>query len=90
MNDYQITCINVSSSDPTPGGITHVAGPLFQKITRRRAVELIDARRASFYTLVNGRRANVRAIHRWNSEPYITTDPDDSTTNNLLSLPICR
>lgn len=91
MKAYEVTCATVSFNDPTPGGITHIGGPAFPTITRSQAVLMIDSGAAHFYTAdYLGRRARVYSVHPMYGSPYITTSPDGSTANNLLSLSACR
>ncbi len=59
------------------------------KITQQQAIQYIETRQHTFYTLVNGQRANVIvATHRGNK--YIKTVADGEQPNNLLSLPECH
>jgi hypothetical protein len=58
------------------------------KITQQQAIDYIEGREHTFYTMVNGRRANVIvAVHNCNK--YIKTENDGEQPNNLLSLPEC-
>jgi uncharacterized protein DUF3892 len=44
---------------------------------------------STFFTNVDGKRANIEVKRDENDNPYLSTDRDDETTNNLLSLPDC-
>jgi hypothetical protein len=58
------------------------------KITQQQAIDYIEKREHTFYTMVSGRRANVIvAVH--NGNKYIKTENDGEQPNNLLSLPEC-
>ena len=64
--------------------------PLAWKMNEDEAILQINAGRMSFYTLVQGVRAEVKvAYHRSTGRPYLTTHPDDIRKNNLLYLPEC-
>jgi hypothetical protein len=53
------------------------------------AISHIKAGRERYYTSVGGRQAEVRVIRRGDqcASEYLRSDPDVSTTNNLLWLP---
>jgi uncharacterized protein YlzI (FlbEa/FlbD family) len=52
-------------------------------------IRKIEAKEESFYTLVNGKRADIIvAVH--NNRKYLKTTADGYAPNNLLNLPECR
>ena len=51
-------------------------------------VESIDNGTNTFYTLVNGKRANVGVVNGPNGK-YVQTHADGQWNNNLLALPEC-
>lgn len=89
--DLQITCINKTDRyNPherirSLGGIN--AGSRWKK-DQPVVVREIESKTNSFYTRVNGVRANVIvATHEDNK--YVKTENDGLHPNNLLSLPEC-
>lgn len=90
--DLQISCINKTDRYSQHERVSY-AGGLSPNGTRWRysqqqIVAFIDSKMHSFYTMVNGRRANViTATH--NGNKYIKTENDGDQPNNLLSLSEC-
>lgn len=87
----QIKCINkVPRQDPNES-ITHVGGygngPW--KLTLQDAIGRIERREWQFYVNVSGKEANVVVSVSRAGNKYLRTESDNSTTNNLLSLPEC-
>lgn len=91
--DLRIDCINKTDRYNPHERITHVGGvnpgqTTRWKVSQAQAIENIESREHSFYTLVNGVRANVIvATHSGNK--YIKTVNDGLQPDNLLSLPEC-
>ena len=86
----QIKCINKDPREDPHHSITHVGGYTDKqwKITKEAAIQYIERGDWSFFTLVNGRRAEVMvAIHQ--GRKYLKTTADGDTPDNLLSLPEC-
>ena len=90
MADVQVSCI-LKVSD-TRDGITHVGGPggggWCWPISN--VIASIDARTNTFYTLVNGKRAEIHPQPGPGGKRYLRTDADTSVKDNLLSLPLCK
>jgi len=82
----EITCIVPDSSDPG-ARIDAVGGSGWQK-DEDTVIREIDNGTESYYTNANGQRADV-VVMRDRDAPYLRTDPDATTANNLLSLPNC-
>lgn len=88
MADLQVTCINKTPRNNPHEGITHLGGFGWKK-TREQVVREIDARVNTFYTSVNGTRANV-AVREGTNGKYVQTHADGYWNDNLLALPECR
>jgi hypothetical protein len=87
MADVQVTCINKLPRNDTHEGITHL-GSKDWKWTRTKVIQSIEDKSNTFYTLVNGKRADVRVINGSNSK-YVRTYADGIWTDNLLALFEC-
>lgn len=91
--DLQIDCINKTDRYNPHERIMYVGGynpgaTTRWKITQQQAITYIENGEHTFFTLVNGRRANV-IVARHNGNKYIKTESDGEHPNNLLSLPEC-
>lgn len=64
MADVQVTCINKTPRNNTHEGITHLGGTGGGgwHWTRQRVIDSINANTNSFYTRVDGKRANVGVV----------------------------
>ncbi|KYK45164.1 hypothetical protein A1D31_11065 [Bradyrhizobium liaoningense] len=87
MADVQVTCINKQPRDNTHEGITHL-GNSTGKWTRQSVIAWIEAGSHTFYTLVNGKRADVGVVQGANGK-YVRTYADGYYNDNLLALPEC-
>jgi hypothetical protein len=90
MARYQTTSINKRGSHLNPDEriefIGNQAGKW--KMSEDAAIRAIENYTSSFFTLVNGREADVVvAIH--NGRKYLKARPDGYSPDNLLSLPEC-
>lgn len=81
----EITCIVPDGNDPD-GRIDSVGGPWGTK-TEDEVIAEIEAG-AEYFVEVEGALVDVIVAER-GSEKYLRTDPDETTANNLLSLPSC-
>ena len=90
-DSFQVKCINKSDRRNHYERITHIGGydsGKASRITEDEAITGIEQGKWSFYTLVNGRRADVViAVHL--GRKYLKTTADGNTPDNLLSLPEC-
>lgn len=91
MSDRQVSCITVANQ-LIRENITHIGGtnPSSFYETEPNAIAQIDRGVHTYYTLENGKRANVRVERPTGRKPYLTTAPDAYKQNNLLSLLFCR
>ena len=87
MSDLQVTCINKQPRSNPHEGITHLGGAGW-KWTRQQVITSINQRTHTFYTRVNGRRADVGVVDGPNG-PYVRTYADNVWNDNLLALPEC-
>jgi hypothetical protein len=85
MADARVTCIIKQSN--AYEGITHLGGPGW-RWAREQVIASIEAKTNSFYTLVNGKRAEVGVVNGPTSK-YVRTYADGTWNDNLLSLPEC-
>jgi len=83
MADVQVTCRN----DPHEG-ITHLGGVNW-KWPRSEVIRSIEGGTNTFYTMVNGKRADVGVVDGPNGK-YVRTYADGYYNDNLLALPECR
>lgn len=87
MADVQVTCINKLPRNNTHEGITHL-GNSTGKWTRQNVIDWIESRTHTFYTSVNGKRAEVGVVDGPNGK-YLRTYADGYYNDNLLALPEC-
>ncbi|MEX0785939.1 MAG: DUF3892 domain-containing protein [Dehalococcoidia bacterium] len=86
----QVTCVLKDSSSDPCHRIQGVGGATWY-YTVDEVIAHIEAGRARFYTLVNGRSADVIvAVNPRSGRKYIKTTADGYEPNNLLALPSCR
>jgi hypothetical protein len=91
--DLQIDCINKTDRHNPHERIQFVGGfnpgaTTRWRVTQAEAIHYIERGEHTFYTMVDGNRANVIvAKHKGNK--YIKTENDGDEQNNLLSLTEC-
>lgn len=88
MADVQVTCINKIPRNNPHEGITHL-GNSTGKWTRQSVIDWIEARTHTFYTYVDGKRADIGVVDGPNGK-YLRTYADGYYNDNLLALPECR
>ena len=87
MADAQVTCINKQPRNNTHEGITHLGGSDW-KWTRSAVIQSIRDKTNTFFTRVNGKRADIGIVEGQNG-PYLRTYADGQWNDNLLALPEC-
>ena len=87
MADVQITCINKQPRNNPYEGITHL-GNTAGRWTREEVIDWINRGVDTFYTMVNGRRANIGVVKGPNGL-YLRTHADGEWNDNLLALTEC-
>jgi Protein of unknown function (DUF3892) len=91
MADRQVTCVSRLTL-PFPhirGAIAELGGEGW-RMSRGQVVHAINAGQDTFYTDVDGKRADVRVRTGSLFLPdYVQTEADGQWTNNLLALPNC-
>lgn len=91
MGDFQVTCINKRGGHTNPHERIEFIGNQGAKwrLAEDDAIGRINRGEDSFYTLVNGRRANIIvAVH--NGRQYLKTTADGYSPDNLLNLRECE
>lgn len=84
---YQITHIRLSSTGYSNEHITHVKLSSGVQETVQQVVSYIDAKFEYYYTSANGSKAIVETVHPVGKAAYIRTKANNTTQDNLLSLP---
>lgn len=87
MADVQVQCINKQPRNNSHEGITHLGGNGW-KWARDQVVQSIEAKTNTFFTHVNGKRADVGVVNGSNGK-YLRTYADGQWNDNLLALPEC-
>lgn len=87
MAEALVTCINKQPRQNAYEGITHLGGPSW-KWTREQVIQSIEEKTNTFFTLVNGKRANIGVVNGPNGK-YVRTYADGEWNDNLLALPEC-
>ncbi|NTX32830.1 DUF3892 domain-containing protein [Myxococcus sp. CA033] len=85
--DVQITCITLGQSKSGNEAITHVGGASWKWPTAD-VIASIRAKTNTFYTLVNGNRADVGVVDGPTGS-YLRTYADGKWNDNLLALGQC-
>ena len=91
MPDVQVTCINKQPRQNPHEGITHLGGPGGEgwRWTRQQVIDSIKAKANTFYTRVDGTRADVAVVNGPNGD-YVRTHADGKWNDNLLALSECQ
>jgi hypothetical protein len=88
MADVQVTCINKPDRNSAHEAITHLGGTNW-RWTRADVISSIEARTNTFYTNVNGKRADVGVV-KGETGKYVRTYADGYYNNDLLALAECN
>lgn len=90
-DSFQVRCINKCDRQNHYERITHIGGydnGKAWRVPEADAIAGIESGKWAFYTLVNGRRAEV-IIASHLGRKYLKTTADGDQPDNLLSLPEC-
>ena len=87
MADAQVTCVNKQPRNNPHEGITHLGGSGW-RWTRQQVVDSINAGTNTFYTMLNGKPADVGVVHGPNGD-YVRTYADNQWNDNLLAMNEC-
>lgn len=90
MGQHQVTCINKRDGHQNPHErIEYIGNQQGNwKLAEDNAIGRIKNGKDSFYTLVNGKRADV-VVATHNGREYLKTTADGYSPDNLLSLGEC-
>lgn len=86
--DIQVTCINKEPRFNPHEGIINLGG-IGWKWTKEQVIYSIRTNTNTFYTYVNGKRANIAIVQGANG-PYLRTHTDGIFNDNLLALGECK
>lgn len=87
MADVQVRCINKQPRQDPHHGITHLGGAGW-KWPRDQVVASIESKSNSFFTMVDGKRADVGVVSGPHGK-FVRTYADGVWNDNLLALPEC-
>jgi hypothetical protein len=87
MADAQVTCINKLNRNSPHEGITHLGGSNW-KWSREDVIRSIENKSNTFFTQVNGKRADIGVVNGVNGK-YLRTHADGQWNDNLLALMEC-
>jgi Protein of unknown function (DUF3892) len=89
MGRYQITCITKRGNHYDPHErIEYIGQQSNWKLSEHSAISRIESGQDSFFTMVNGREAEV-IVTTHGVRKYLKTNADGYPPNNLLALPDC-
>ena len=90
MGRFQVTCINKKGNHFNPHErISYIGNSANDwKLSEASAIKRINGGADSFYTLVNGREAEV-VVANHQGQSYLKTTADGYSPDNLLSLAEC-
>lgn len=88
MADLQVTCIDKPDRNDSHESISYLGGYGWHW-TRLQVVQMIRERTNSFYTMVDGKRADVGVVDGPHG-PYVRTYADGVWNDNLLALNECH
>ena len=84
----KVTCINKTDRESAHERISHIGGSGW-KTSQQTAIANIESGVESYYTLVDGKEADV-IVATHNGNKYLKTKADGVHPNNLLALPECK
>jgi hypothetical protein len=86
--EHEVKCILTEDDHAAGMRIIQIGGDGWQKKLSDVIYEL-DFGCSTFFTYIDGVRAEIHKVSPASGSPYIRTDRDDENTNNLLNLPQC-
>lgn len=84
-----VVCITKKDHEDPWERITHIGGPEFGVIASEEAIRRIEAGTDTFFTMVNGKEAELE-VHERFGKKYLKTHNDHDAPDNLLSLNDCK
>lgn len=92
-NEYEINAINKPNRNSSHDHITHIGNNYGDswRITREKAITMIDLKTASFYVIdrTTNKKVYIYVVRDGYHIPYIRTISDGKWSDNLLALPEC-
>lgn len=88
MADLRVTCATKAFPGTSDQHIIWLGGPGWGK-TQIEVLRDIKYGVNSYYTLVNGRRAELEVVRDYSGREWVQTRPDYFAANNLYQLPPC-
>lgn len=92
MSEFQVTCVTKPDRFSAHEHITHIGNIANEwKITREAAIQQIDSKTNSFYTVdsFTGKRAQIGVVRETGKLPYLRTYADGTWNDNLLAMAEC-
>lgn len=92
MSEFQVNCINKSSSERRNEHITYIGNTLNKwRLSKDETVRRIEAKEAAFYTVdsVTGKKAYIGVVRETGKAPYLRTYADNTWNDNLLAQNEC-
>lgn len=84
----QVTCINKGDRSNPHTRITSIGGSNWKE-SQANAIRQIENGTYTYWVSVDNNRTNVIIAYH-NGNPYLKTEADTTTVDNLLSLPECK
>ena len=91
MADLRVDRASRESGTTDLEGITHLSGPRYGNrwcLTRNEVIDLISEGTHTYFTMVHGRRGDIRVV-RGSGGDYLQTFTKGKATDHLLSLKEC-
>jgi len=85
---YEVKCVVTEQTADGTVRIAQIGGDGWQE-KLSDVVYKLGLKVATYYTLVDGMRAEIHVVSHQAGLPFLRTSADDENTNNLLKLPRC-
>ena len=89
MADVHMTCIDKRPGDDSYNGITRL-GTATRKWTQQQVIIWINAKEHTFYTMKDGKRADIRVYDDKQRPPHLQAYADGRWNCDLLALDGCK